>query len=401
MSVWATREGKRDAVGSQKRILIVDDDEQNRELLHALIEGVGHEPALAANGAEALSKVRDDVDLVLLDVMMPGMDGFEVVRRIRQIPETADVPIIMVTVLDGKDYRLRAVEAGANDFISKPVDRTELFIRTNALLRMKEVQDAVKQHRKELERNAAELARSNRELEDFASVVSHDLQAPARQIRLFCDLLEEEFGGKLPEGAAEYVRRVHGASVQMQTLIRDLLEVSRVRTHVQAFGRVDLKRIAREVVDGLRPEIEESGGRVELGDLAILDADPTQMHQLLQNLIQNALKFRKPDVAPIVKVHCRYVGHGDDSVSFGEEICQLMVEDNGIGFDAEHTERIFGVFQRLHSREQYEGTGIGLAICRRIAERHGGSVTARSAPGEGATFVVTLPIHPREEGSRP
>jgi light-regulated signal transduction histidine kinase (bacteriophytochrome) len=388
-------------VGSQKRILIVDDDEQNRELLHALIEGVGHEPALAANGAEALSKVRDDVDLVLLDVMMPGMDGFEVVRRIRQIPETADVPIIMVTVLDGKDYRLRAVEAGANDFISKPVDRTELFIRTNALLRMKEVQDAVKQHRKELERNAAELARSNRELEDFASVVSHDLQAPARQIRLFCDLLEEEFGGKLPEGAAEYVRRVHGASVQMQTLIRDLLEVSRVRTHVQAFGRVDLKRIAREVVDGLRPEIEESGGRVELGDLAILDADPTQMHQLLQNLIQNALKFRKPDVAPIVKVHCRYVGHGDDSVSFGEEICQLMVEDNGIGFDAEHTERIFGVFQRLHSREQYEGTGIGLAICRRIAERHGGSVTARSAPGEGATFVVTLPIHPREEGSRP
>ena len=106
-------------------------------------------------------------------------------------------------------------------------------------------------------------------------------------------------------------------------------------------------------------------------------------------------------MAPIVKVNCRYVGHGDESVSFGEEICQLMVEDNGIGFDAEHTERIFGVFQRLHSREQYEGTGIGLAICRRIAERHGGSVTARSAPGEGATFVVTLPIHPREEGSRP
>lgn len=380
-----------------KRILIVDDDEQNRELLHALIESAGHEPELAANGPEALAKLKGGVDLVLLDVMMPGMDGFEVARRIRQNPDTADLPIVMVTVLDGKDYRLRAVEAGANDFISKPVDRTELFVRTNALLRLKEIQDAVKQHRKELERNAADLERSNRELEDFASVVSHDLQAPARQIGLLCDMLRDEYRDELPAGAAEYLGRIQEASVQMRTLIRDLLEVSRVRTHVQAMSKVDLKRVAAEVVRGLEGYIHESGGRLEFGELAILDADATQMRQLMQNLIQNALKFRQSGRPPVVRVYCRYVGRGQGQGGYGEELCQLIVEDNGIGFDEQHAERIFGVFQRLHGREEYEGTGIGLAICRRIAERHGGSIAARGIPGQGATFTVTLPINQREE----
>jgi light-regulated signal transduction histidine kinase (bacteriophytochrome) len=382
-----------------KRILIVDDDEQNRELLHALIEAAGHEPEMASDGPEALAKVKG-VDLVLLDVMMPGMDGFEVARRIRQIPETADLPIVMVTVLDGKDYRLRAVEAGANDFVSKPVDRTELHIRTNALLRMKEVQDAVKQHRKELERKAAELSRSNSELEDFASVVSHDLQAPARQIGLLVDGLREEFGSLLPPEGQEYLDRLQNVAGQMRSLIRDLLEVSRVRRSAEPFVRVDLRRVLDDVLKSLESYIADSGGTVEMGDLAIIDADPTQMRQLLQNLIQNGLKFRRPDVPPRVRVYCRYVGQGDGFSGYHQEdLCQLIVEDNGIGFDEQHLERIFGVFQRLHTSHEYEGTGIGLAVCRRIAERHGGTITARSAPGQGATFIVTLPIR-QSEGER-
>lgn len=385
---------------NKKRILIVDDDEQNRELLYALIEAAGHEPELACDGAEALSKVHLGMDLVLLDVMMPGMDGFEVARRIRDLPETADLPIVMVTVLDGRDYRLRAVEAGANDFIAKPVDRTELYIRTRALLRMKEIQDAVKQHRRELEKKASELARSNRELEDFASVISHDLQAPARHIKLLCDGLREDYGGDLPEGAQEYLDRLETSAEQMRSLIRDLLEVSRVSRSSEPFVQVDLRRIVREVMENLEPYVEEADGRIELGDLAIVEADPTQMRQLLQNLIQNALKFRRPDTPPVVRIYCRYVSRGDGPPRpRAEELCQLIVEDNGIGFDERYLEKIFGVFQRLHKASEYEGTGIGLAVCRRIAERHGGAITARSAPGKGAAFIVTLPMR-QVEGDR-
>lgn len=384
-------------MSDKKRILIVDDDEQNRELLYALIETAGHDPELACDGIEALSKVTLDIDLVLLDVMMPGMDGFEVARRIREIPEVADVPVVMVTVLDGKDYRLRAVEAGANDFITKPVDRTELFIRTRALLKMKEAQDLVKQHRRELEKKANELARSNRELEDFAYVVSHDLQAPVRQIGMLADGLREACGERIPQEAIEYADRLGEATSQMRTLIRDLLELARLRTSEQPFMEVDLKRVAIDVVKSLEADVREANGRIDVGDMPLIEADPTQMRQLLQNLVQNALKFRRADTPPSINIYCRYVSRSDGALQFGvEDLCQIIVEDNGIGFEEKHLDKIFGVFQRLHGRKQYEGTGIGLAICRRVAERHGGSITARSAPDAGATFITTLPIRQPE-----
>jgi light-regulated signal transduction histidine kinase (bacteriophytochrome) len=179
------------------------------------------------------------------------------------------------------------------------------------------------------------------------------------------------------------MERVQNAAQRMQTLINDLLTFSRVTTKAQPFAPVDLAELVQEVVADLEARIERTGGRVEIGSLPIIDADPLQIRQLFQNLIGNGLKFHKEEEAPIVKVYTKSLNG----------TCQILVQDNGIGFDEKYLDRIFAIFQRLHGRLEYEGTGIGLAVCRRIAERHGGSITAKSTPGQGATFIVALPTN--------
>jgi len=230
------------------------------------------------------------------------------------------------------------------------------------------------------------LEQSNRELEDFAYVASHDLQEPLRKIQAFGDLLEQKHGAALPPQGVDYIARMRAAAKRMQVLINDLLMFSRVTTKAQPFVRVSLETVAREVAKDLEVRVHDAGGRIDIGPLPAIDADPLQMRQLLQNLAGNALKFHRPDVTPVVTIE----GSLDDGA------CHLRVSDNGIGFDEKYAERIFTMFERLHGRGKYEGTGIGLAICRRIAERHGGTITARSTPGEGATFLVTLPARHAE-----
>jgi len=235
-----------------------------------------------------------------------------------------------------------------------------------------------------------ELQQSNQELQEFAYVASHDLQEPLRKIQAFGNLLEEEYGSKLEDGKA-YLDRMRNAAGRMQRLINDLLTFSRVTTKAQPFTEVDLNEIAQDALDNLETRLEETRGKVEIEKLPTITADPSQMQQILQNLIGNALKFHKRDVPPRVKVYAE--------VSGDPPICKLYVEDNGIGFDEKYLDRIFTVFQRLHGRSEYEGTGIGLAVVRKIVERHGGIITAKSAHGEGATFIVMLPVHPKENPS--
>jgi PAS domain S-box-containing protein len=235
-----------------------------------------------------------------------------------------------------------------------------------------------------LQKQARELARSNSELEQFAYVASHDLQEPLRKIQAFGDRLKTKCGESLNEDGRDYLGRMQNAAGRMQTLIHDLLALSRVATHPQPFAAVDLHAVAWDVVSDLESRLEHLGGRVELGPLPAVLADRSQMMQLLQNLIGNALKFHKPGQRPVVHVR-------SEAVTGAAPLCRLIVEDNGIGFDQKYQERIFQIFQRLHGRGEYEGSGIGLAICRKIAERHGGSITAESKPGAGAKFLVTLP----------
>jgi two-component system sensor kinase FixL len=245
-------------------------------------------------------------------------------------------------------------------------------------------------------RYAAELERSNSELEQFAYVASHDLQEPLRKIRTFSDRLLLKDAEKLDEEGRECLQRMHNAAARMQSLIDGLLALSRVTTKGQKFEKVDLALVAAEVVSDLEVQIKHVNGRVEVDKLPAVQADPLQMHQLFQNLIANGLKFHRVDEPPVVKVSGRYIPGREDRKPnrLTNEQCRIVFEDNGIGFDEKYAARIFGIFQRLHPRDVYEGTGIGLAICRRIAEKHGGAINVHSVPGKGSTFEVLLPVVP-------
>ncbi len=244
-----------------------------------------------------------------------------------------------------------------------------------------------------------ELTRSNEELEKFAYVASHDLQEPLRKIQAFGDRLVNKFRDSLGPNGAEYIDRMQAAATRMRTLINDLLSFSRVTTKGQPFSPVDLNTIVSEVVDDLGDAIERTAAQVDVGDLPSIQADPLQMRQLFQNLIANALKFHRPNVAPSVSIRAIAWDHlppGSDPLSPSGTGFRIIVADNGIGFDQSFAERVFELFQRLHGRGEYEGTGIGLAICRKIVQRHGGAIIARSRENDGAEFVIDLPASASE-----
>ncbi|MBD2464713.1 PAS domain S-box protein [Oscillatoria sp. FACHB-1407] len=245
----------------------------------------------------------------------------------------------------------------------------------------------------ELRQVALRLEVSNRELQDFASVASHDLQEPLRKIQAFGDRLKAKYAEVLTHEGQDYLQRMQNAANRMQTLINDLLMFSRVTTKAQPFVPVNLTITVQDVLSDLEIQIQQVGAQVNVGDLPTVDADPLQMRQLFQNLISNALKFHS-QAPPIVQINAQILSTDSNSAvsQSTHKQCQITVSDNGIGFDEKYLDRIFTVFQRLHSHSEYEGTGVGLAICRRIVERHGGQIQAHSTPGQGATFVVTLPV---------
>jgi PAS domain S-box-containing protein len=242
-------------------------------------------------------------------------------------------------------------------------------------------------------RQRQELSRSNEELQQFAFIASHDLQEPLRKIKTFSERLVTTCGDSLTEQGQDYLERMQSAVFRMQTLIEDLLTLSRVTTRAQPFALVNLAHITQEVLSDLEVRIQQTGASVEVGYLPKIKADPIQMRQLIQNLIGNALKFQRPQVPPIVKIYGQYLNNQSEQFAASSEFCQIIIEDNGIGFEQKYCDRIFNIFQRLHGRREYEGTGIGLAICRKIVERHHGNITAQSQLGAGAKFSVILPIN--------
>jgi light-regulated signal transduction histidine kinase (bacteriophytochrome) len=230
-----------------------------------------------------------------------------------------------------------------------------------------------------------QLWRSNQALEDFAFIASHDLREPLRKIQLFGDRLHSRYSQELGPQGQDYITRMQQAARRMQEMLDGMLAYARITSQGQPFTQIDLLQVVGEVLSDLEARLVQTGGQVEVDPLPTIEADPLQMRQLFQNLLGNALKFHRPETPPRVRI---------SGSPPGEKTITLAIADNGIGFEEQEAAQLFQPFHRLHGKSEYEGTGMGLAICRKIVERHGGSIHVNSQPGQGTTFHVTFPIHP-------
>ena len=361
---------------ARPKILIVDDRWENLLATEALLKPLGAAIATVDSGEKALDLVlKEDFAIVLLDVQMPIMDGFETARLMKTRPSMQTVPIIFVTAISKEDhFATRAAGLGAADYIFKPINPDILKSKVKVYL------DLYSQRQQILQLNA-HLRQSNEELERFAYVCSHDMQEPVRMMNAYAGLLAEGVAGQLDEMALGYAEYIRDNAVRVQTMIRDILGFSRVGREEVKLETVDCQK----VFDGLMPDfadiIAEKQARVTAVDLPVIRTSPTLMRVLLQNLIGNALKFQDGSRTPEITVSARKEG----------KVWRFDVADNGIGIDPVFYERIFQVFQRLHSFDDYIGTGIGLSTCRKFVRLCGGDISVRSKPGEGSVFSFTLP----------
>ncbi|MDC0714823.1 ATP-binding protein [Stigmatella sp. ncwal1] len=381
------------AEDANARILLVDDNADMREYLARLLSPRWKVEAVA-DGAEALESARSHLpDLVLTDVMMPRLDGFGLIRELRSEASTRATPVIMLSARAGEESRVEGLEAGADDYLVKPFSARELLARVSARLEISRMRMAhaaeVLRLNQDLERRVrertAQLEESNRELESFSYSVSHDLRAPLRHILGFAGLLEKSSRGKLDEKSQGHLRVIAEAAQKGGQLVDDLLAFSRL-------GRAEVKKRTvelRQLVDEVRADLvtEAEGRRVSwhVAPLPQVQGDPSLLRLVLKNLLSNALKYTRPRAEAHIQLTTRQQ----------EGAVEVCIQDNGVGFEMQYVGKLFGVFQRLHTPEQFEGTGIGLANVRRIILRHGGRVWAEGAVGEGAAFHFTLPQPPR------
>ncbi|MBI3550687.1 MAG: response regulator [Elusimicrobia bacterium] len=364
------------------RVLVAEDNSELALYISDLLGGFC-QTRIARDGEEALELVKSWAPiLVLSDVMMPRRDGLSLCRAIKADPATLSIPVVLLTALTYRDAMLQGWEAGADEYIYKPFHPKEMVTRIRAM-----VANIQERRRIEgaLEAKARALARSNADLEQFAYAASHDLQEPLRKVTNFTELLKERYQGRLDADADRFIGYAVDGAHRMMTLIDSLLEYSRVGNAERRTEPTDLVAMLKRVVADLELRVKDSGARVTWDPLPTVSVDPLQMSLVLQNLIGNALKFRG-EQAPVIHV----------SAERWEDGWLLRVRDNGIGIDPKHASQLFTMFRRLHSRRAYPGTGIGLAISKKIIERHGGRIWVESSPGAGATFCLTLPTQEKE-----
>lgn len=370
-----------------KTILIVDDMPSNLGVLTSHLEQQGYTAVVAQGGEEGVERaefVRPD--LILLDVMMPGVDGFEACRRLKTNPITRDIPVIFMTALTDTTDKLTGFAVGAVDYVTKPLNGAEVLARIKTHLalyslrrRLAEQNERLRQEIAAREETQAALLRSNAELEQLAYVASHDMQEPLRMVASYLQLVAQRYKGQLDADADEFIGFAVDGAKRMQALINDLLAYSRVGTRARPFEPTDCNKVMQTALANLGVAIVESGAQITHDDLPTVMGDSSQLVQLFQNLIGNAIKFRGTE-----PMRVRVGAEADDGH------WQFSVRDNGIGIAPEYHQRIFVMFQRLHGRTEYPGTGIGLAICKKIVERHGGTVWVESQPGQGSTFKFTI-----------
>lgn len=379
-----------DIAAKKPLVLLVEDEQTQRMVLRAVLERDGFAVEEASNGLEGLS-VFDRVkpDIVLLDVRMPIMDGFGACAAMRRRPGGDRLPILMLTILNDIDSINRAYEAGATDFVTKPVAWPVLGHRLRYMLRASEAFDVlakredalmrrVDQRTAELNAANVELAAANNELEAFTYSVSHDLRAPLRVVRGFAAMLKSEVVALQPR-ERELLGRIGSQIERMSSMIDGLLRFSRFsRGSGLALEQVDLAALVARSVKIHRADYPRA--TINVAPLPTRRCDPGLIQEVYENLIGNALKYSAKKSAPEVEIGMESIG--------GEDV--FFVRDNGAGFDMAQAQTMFGVFRRFHGESEYPGTGVGLAIVKRIIERHRGRIWAESAPGAGATFFFTL-----------
>lgn len=384
-------------------ILVVDDTPDNLRLLSTMLTEQGYQVRKSINGKLALTAAfSHPPDLILLDIMMPDLSGYDVCKKLKEDAKTRQIPVIFLSALDTPMDKVKAFEVGGMDYITKPFHLQEVLARVENQLTIQRQQkriseqnvqlmqqnlqllqeiNARKKAQQELLRLNEELKRSNAELEQFAYIASHDLQSPLQVIVGNADMLEWKYADILGEKGSRYINQIVSAGMRMKQLIEDLLAYSRVGKGKSEFEPTDCLEVLQEVLENLQEHISEHQAIIDYCELPVLMGDRTQLLRLFQNLISNGIKFHRPNISPKIKISAE---QNQSEWVFG-------IHDNGIGIECQNFDRIFELFQRLHSYDEYPGTGIGMTICKKIVERHQGRIWVESQVGVGSSFYFTLP----------
>ena len=406
----------------QPKILIVDDREDNLLSIETVLEPDGYRIVKANSGRQVLKILLSDFDfaLILMDVQMPNLNGFETASLIYERERLRHIPIIFITANNyGEENIFKGYRAGAVDYIYKPVNPellrakvsvfVDLYRKNHRLLAQEQKLVAINKNlelevherkaseekvielNRELLENIARLETANKDLDLFAFMASHDLQAPLRKIRMFSDRLLSDHRQNMNKDGQMYLSRIQEVSKRMQDLINDILRFSKISGEKESFQEVDLNEVVKEVISELDGPIREKKAEIVLDPLPVLPVNAVLMVPLFSNLINNSLKYSKKQELP--KIHIRHEAVPAGGKDADPRYCRILIEDNCIGFDQKYAEQIFDMFRRLHPSAEYEGTGIGLALCKKIVEKHKGFISARGKPGEGAVFIVSLPLN--------
>jgi len=398
---------------STVKILVVDDREDNLLSIETILEQENYTIITANSGRSALKILlaQQDFTLILMDVQMPDMNGFETASLIYEREKLRHIPIIFITAHNqGEERMFEGYKMGGVDFIYKPINPellrykvsvfADLYQKTHQLLSQekkllaanKKLETEIEERRiseekvrllnEQLIENNQQLKSTIEELDRFAYVASHDLQEPLRKILVFSDKIQTKYKGSVDPELYQNLEKIVRASERMQTLINDLLRFSRQTSTDDDFALIPLKDLVQDVIADMEVEIEKTGAQIQVSELPKIWGIPSLLRQLFQNLVSNAIKFRKPDMVPTILIA--------QEVS-SKDIHRLVVQDNGIGFDARYAEEIFMVFKRLHSYHEFAGSGVGLSICKKIVEHHNGQIRAESTIGNGARFIIELP----------
>ena len=414
----------------QPKILLVDDREDNLLSIETIFEPDGYKFVKANSGRQALKILLTEYDfaLILMDVKMPNLNGFETASLIYEREKLKHIPIIFITANNFGDENIyKGYQSGAVDYIYKPINPDVLRAKVSVLIDLyrknrqllaqeqrlvainksleieikerKSSEERVKQLNRQLLENIASLESANKDLDRFAFMASHDLQEPLRKIRMFSDRLFLKYKEMLDDDGKTNIHRIQKAAERMQNLITDILTFSKISVDKPSFVESDLNELISEILTEMDEDLRDKKAKVLVDKLPSLFVNPSLMKPLFHNLIGNALKYRKKEIAPLIKITSDIAGpvNGKLMKDPNNKYCRIFIEDNGIGFDQKYAEEIFGMFKRLHHNTEFEGTGIGLALCKKIVEQHKGYISARSKLNEGSTFIISIPMHLQQE----